>query len=134
MNADRKKIIDRFLDFIEYMVRRNSSRITKIVVQNLITKDKALNNDAEYSDDDASNEFLDEEKNRKVLQDEKSIFFDIILENLEKQIQQFNNVQIYKSEQQKIYDDLPFLKLMVQMSVEKQLGQGGSLTLSQNRN
>lgn len=53
MNADRKKIIDRFLDFIEYMVRRNSSRITKIVVQNLITKDKALNNDAEYSDDDA---------------------------------------------------------------------------------
>lgn len=69
-----------------------------------------------------------------MLQDEKSIFFDIILENLEKQIQQFNNVQIYKSEQQKIYDDLPFLKLMVQMSVEKQLGQGGSLTLSQNRN
>ena len=43
MNADKKRIIDKFLDFIENMVRRNSSRITKIVVQGLIAKDKEMN-------------------------------------------------------------------------------------------
>ena len=32
MNADRKKIIDRHLDYIENMVRRNSSRIVKLVM------------------------------------------------------------------------------------------------------
>lgn len=94
MNADKRKIIDKFLDFIEYMVRRNSSRITKIVVQSLIAKDRAMNKDAEYSDDDVSIEYLEDEQNRKVLKDERSIFFDIILENLENQIQSFNNVQI----------------------------------------
>jgi hypothetical protein len=46
MNADRKKIIDKHLDYIENMVRRNSSRITKVVVQGLISKDKAINKDA----------------------------------------------------------------------------------------
>ena len=32
LNADRKKIIDKFLEYIECMVHRNSSRITKLVM------------------------------------------------------------------------------------------------------
>lgn len=35
INADRKKTMDCFLEYIELMVRRNSSRITKLVTQNL---------------------------------------------------------------------------------------------------
>ena len=66
MNADRKKIIDKHLDYIENMVRRNSSRITKIVVQSLIAKDKAMNKDTQYSDDE-SIDYLDDATNRAVL-------------------------------------------------------------------
>jgi hypothetical protein len=61
MNADRKKIIDKFLDYIECMVRRNASRLTKLVVQGLIAKDKALHKDAQYSDDDSFE--LDDQQN-----------------------------------------------------------------------
>ena len=32
MNADKKRIIDNFLDYVELMVRRNTSRLTKLVV------------------------------------------------------------------------------------------------------
>ena len=32
MNADKKRIIDNFLDYVELMVRRNSSRLTKLVI------------------------------------------------------------------------------------------------------
>jgi hypothetical protein len=61
MNADKRIIIDKFLDFIENMVRRNSSRITKIVVQGLIAKDKAMHTNAHYSDEEVSIEYFDEE-------------------------------------------------------------------------
>ena len=33
MNIHKKKIIDMYLDYIELMVRRNSSRLTKLIIQ-----------------------------------------------------------------------------------------------------
>jgi len=36
MNVHKKKIIDMYLDYIELMVRRNSSRLTKLIIQKLL--------------------------------------------------------------------------------------------------
>ena len=56
-----------------------------------------MNPDTEYSDDDSVG-IPDEDLNRQILKDEKTIFFDIILKNLELQIQRFNNVQLQLTE------------------------------------
>jgi len=37
MNVHKKKIIDMYLDYIELMVRRNSSRLTKLIIQKLLS-------------------------------------------------------------------------------------------------
>jgi len=49
MTAEKKKLIDNFLDYIEQMVRRSTSRLTKLGVQKLIQIQRTKNN---YSDDD----------------------------------------------------------------------------------
>jgi hypothetical protein len=37
MNVHKKKVIDMYLDYIELMVRRNSSRLTKLIIQKLLS-------------------------------------------------------------------------------------------------
>jgi hypothetical protein len=48
MNVHKKKMIDMFLDYTELMVRRNSSRLTKLILQKLLAK-KMMEN--RYTDD-----------------------------------------------------------------------------------
>lgn len=76
MNADRKKVIDCFLEYIEMMVRRNSSRMTKLIIM------KISNENIKGFQDDY--EIYDTATNTQQLSDERRIFFDVILSNLEK--------------------------------------------------
>lgn len=54
-----------------------------------------------------------------MLDDEKSIFFDIILQNLEDQIQRANKVSPTRPDQSKMFLNLPFVDLMAQMKQDK---------------
>jgi hypothetical protein len=48
MNVHKKKIIDMYLDYIELMVRRNSSRLTKLIIQKLLAVQMV---EQKYTDD-----------------------------------------------------------------------------------
>ena len=46
-NADKKRIIDNFLDYSEMMISRTSSRLTKLIIQSLIHQRGDLIDDQE---------------------------------------------------------------------------------------
>lgn len=77
MNADKRALIDNYLDYVELMVRRNSSRITKLVIQNMMLKNPESMYDSEY---------LDDLEVQRDIDDEKNVFFYLLLGNLERQI------------------------------------------------
>ncbi|CDW83806.1 glutathione s-transferase [Stylonychia lemnae] len=70
MNRDKKKLVDQYLEYIQWMVKRNSDRLTKLKIESillergLIEKEEVKFNDGEEAK-------------------EKDIFFNIIVPNLE---------------------------------------------------
>lgn len=113
-DAHQKKVIDMYLDYIELMVRRNSSRLTKLVIQKLLAVQMLTQQYGADEVEDAHEEMMHYNKadNEAQIQDEIETFFDIILGNLEVQIHSYNNVQI-----QAMYANQPFAQLMA--SIER---------------
>jgi hypothetical protein len=85
MNVHKKKIIDMYLDYIELMVRRNSSRLTKLIIQKLLSVQMIKQHYTDDQIEDADEEMMhyNKQENEAQIQDEIETFFDIILGNLE---------------------------------------------------
>ena len=71
MNRDKKKVVDSYLEYIQWMVKRNSNRILKLKLQRSLIEKGLVDKDElfDYSE-------LEEQK-------EREIFFNIIIPNLE---------------------------------------------------
>ena len=70
MTAEKKRLIDNFLDYVELMVRRNTARLTKLGVQKLITLQQLKRNFTEDVDDSPMADFNNEE-NDTAIKEEK---------------------------------------------------------------
>ena len=58
MNVHKKKIIDMYLDYIELMVRRNSSRLTKLIIQRLLAIEMKKKRYTDEQMDEADEEMM----------------------------------------------------------------------------
>jgi len=58
MNVHKKKVIDMYLDYIELMVRRNSSRLTKLIIQKLLSVQMLTQHYTEDQVEDAHAEMM----------------------------------------------------------------------------
>ena len=74
-----------YLDYIELMVRRNSSRLTKLIIQKLLSVQMIKQHYTDDQIEDADEEMMhyNKQENEAQIQDEIETFFDIILGNLE---------------------------------------------------
>eukprot|EP00347_Sterkiella_histriomuscorum_P018704 403344494 len=74
MNRDKRKLIDQYLEYIQWMVKRNSDRLTKLKIEKiLLEKGVADKEESMYSE-------TEEQK-------EREIFFNIIVPNLESHLE-----------------------------------------------
>jgi glutathione S-transferase len=70
MNRDKKKLIDQYLEYIQWMVKRNSDRLAKFKIEKILL-DKQIIEKEETTYSEAEE------------QKEREIFFTIIVPNLE---------------------------------------------------
>lgn len=74
MNRDKKKLIDQYLEYIQWMVKRNTDRLTKLKIEKiLLEKGLIEREDSIYSESEE--------------QREREIFFNIIVPNLESHLE-----------------------------------------------
>ena len=116
LNAIRKRSIDTFLDWIELTVRRNSSRVTKLIFQGLTQI--ATKGNGQQIDDDL--DFGESGEGLEMIEEEKAMFFDVIIQNLEKQISTANK---NPATPLAMYEGQPFSQIIESIKKDRQKNQ-----------
>lgn len=73
MSKEKKKLIDQYLEYIQWMIKRVTSRIFKLKIERVMLEKDLI------EQDELKNNQIDEEK-------ERDIFFNIIVPNVEQQL------------------------------------------------
>lgn len=73
MNRDKRKLIDQYLEYIQWMVKRNTDRMTKLKIEKILLEKNLIDRE------ETSYTEAEEQK-------EKEIFFSIIVPNLEQHL------------------------------------------------